>query len=76
MTISRRTFLGATALVVTPGVLRKPEAHLSNPWPDGAVQAAPTLLQGRFDPWVEVISDHFGSNIQEVHRVPTGTFSQ
>jgi len=69
MTISRRTFLGATALAVTPGVLRKPEAHLSNPSPDGAVQAAPTPLQGRFDPWVEVISDHFGSNIQEVQRL-------
>jgi len=76
MSISRRIFLGTAAAALTPGILGAQRGAQRPPSPDTSAQRlgqeTPLNLEDRFDPWVEVITDHFGSNVQEVQRLSGG----
>lgn len=73
MTISRRTFLGAAATALTPGLLKgQDHSHLESSREE--IRPFPSLPKPgqdphRFDPWVEVVPKNLSHNVREVRRL-------
>jgi hypothetical protein len=69
MTISRRAFLGVSALALAPGMAKGQRS----PSPAGETSPANRVASPpppeRFDPWVEVLPDHLHHNVAEVARL-------
>jgi alanine racemase len=69
MTMSRRSFLGSVAFAASPGFLRGVEQSEPPPSDSASSQERPSLLPGRFDPWVEVIPKNLAQGVKEVRRL-------